>query len=258
MELNIIVCVKSVVINAPGGKVIRSADNCELNVFDRPAIEMAVKLREENGGTVTAVTMGPDTGAVALYEALAMGVDRAVLLSDRAFAGSDTLATSKVLAACINKLKPFDLVIFGVRTSDSDTGQVGPQTAVHLRLPCVTGVTGLEAEDSGLKLERTVDEYIETLRMEMPGVLSIDPRAVQPRDPGLSMIEKAFKAGAFEIMNLSDLNLTGKGLGTKESPTKLVSMNRIKRMKKCEFIEGTPEEQADELVKRLRSGGYIG
>ena len=134
MSLNIIVCIKSVVTSAPGGRVVRTSDNCILNPFDRPAIETALKLREDNGGNVTAITMGPETGSIALYEALAMGVDKGVLVTDRAFAGSDTLATSKTLAAAIGKLKPFDLVIFGARSSDSDTGQVGPQTAVHLNI----------------------------------------------------------------------------------------------------------------------------
>ncbi len=258
MALNIVVCIKSVVINAPDGKVVRTIDNCELNAFDRPAIEMAVKLREEIGGKVTAVTMGPETGTIALYEALAMGVDRAVLVTDRAFAGSDTLATSKILAAAIDRLKPFDLVIFGTRTSDSDTGQVGPQTAVHLGLPCVTGVNSLEFNQSGIVIERSMDEFTETFEMTLPGVLSIHPRALQPRDAELSEIEKAFIIKAHDTMGLSDLDLEVDGLGEKGSPTRMVSMSRIKRKKKCEFIEGSPEEQADELVKRLKTGGYIG
>jgi electron transfer flavoprotein beta subunit len=258
MGLNLIVCIKSVVINAPEGVVVRTIDNCELNPFDRPAIEMAVKLREEMGGKVTAVTMGPETGAVALREALALGVDRAVLVTDPAFAGSDTLATSKILAAAINRLKPFDLVIFGTRTSDSDTGQVGPQTAVHLGVPCVTGVNSLEFNKSGLVMERLIDEFTETFEMTMPGVLSIHPRALQPRDTELSEIERAFSMKTYDTMDLAGLDLTEEGLGEKGSPTKMVSMSKIKRKKKCEFIEGSPEEQAEELVKRLKTGGYIG
>ena len=258
MAINIIVCIKSVVINAPGGIVVRASDNCELNPFDRPAIEMAVKLREEMGGKVTAVTMGPETGAIALYEALALGVDRAVLVTDPVFAGSDTLATSKILAAAINKLKPFDLVIFGTRTSDSDTGQVGPQTAVHLGVPCVTGVNSLEFNKPGIVIERLIDEFTETFEMAMPGVLSIHPRALQPRDTALSDIERAFALGDCDRMGLADLELSEDGLGEKGSPTKMVSMSKIKRKKKCEFIEGSPEEQADELVKRLKTGGYFG
>ena len=143
MPLNIIICIKSVVLDAPNGKVVRTPDTCALNPFDRPALEMAIKLREEAGGKVTAISMGPESGSLALYEALAMGVDQAVLISDQALAGSDTLATSTALGAAIRKLAPFDLALFGTRTSDSDTGQVGPQTAVLLDIPLITGASSI-------------------------------------------------------------------------------------------------------------------
>jgi electron transfer flavoprotein beta subunit len=258
MPLNIIVCIKSVVTSAPGGRVIRTADNCILNPFDRPAIEMALKLREANGGSVTAITMGPETGSIALYEALAMGVDKAVLVTDRAFAGSDTLATSKALAAAIEKLDPFDLVIFGARSSDSDTGQVGPQTAVHLNLPVITGVKSIECNKNSVRVDRVIDEFKEEYEMAFPGAVAIDPKAVDVRDTVLSMVEKAFNKEAIDRLTLSDLELSTEGLGEKGSPTKLVSMSKVKKKHKCEFIEGSPEEQADELVKRIKAGGYIG
>jgi electron transfer flavoprotein beta subunit len=258
MSLNIIICIKSVVTSAPGGRVVRSADNCILNPYDRPAIEMALKLREANGGSVTAITMGPDTGSIALYEALAMGADRAVLITDRAFAGSDTLATSKTLAAAIEKLKPFDLVIFGARSSDSDTGQVGPQTAVHLNLPILTGVKCVNYIENNIRVDRVIDEFEEEYEMILPGAVAIDPKAVDPRDTALSMVEKAFGSDAFETLALSDLELSIEGLGEKGSPTKLVSMSKIRKKHKCEFIEGSPEVQAEELVKRIKAGGYIG
>lgn len=256
--MKIIICIKSVVTSAPGGRVIRTADNCILNPYDRPAIEMALKLREENGGTLTAVTMGPETGSIALYEALAMGVDKAVLVTDRAFAGSDTLATSKTLAAAIEKLKPIDLVIFGARSSDSDTGQVGPQTAVHLNIPILTGVRSIDYIDSHIRVERIIDEFEEEYEMVLPGAVAIDPKAVDARDTALSMVEKAFRKDGFERLNLSDLELSTDGLGEKGSPTKMVSMSKIRKKHKCEFIEGSPEEQADELVNRIKAGGYIG
>ena len=258
MSLNIIICIKSVVTSAPGGRVVRTADNCILNPFDRPAIEMALKLRETNGGTVTAVTMGPETGSIALYEALAMGVDKGVLVTDRAFAGSDTLATSKTLAAAIEKLKPFDLVIFGARSSDSDTGQVGPQTAVHLNLPVLTGVKSIEYSDKNIRVDRVIDEFEEEYEMILPGAVAIHPKAVDARDTALSMVEKAFSMEAFERLHLSDLKLAVEGLGIEGSPTKLVSTSKVKKKHKCEFLEGSPEEQADELVKRIKAGGYIG
>ena len=257
MSLNIIVCIKSVVTSAPGGRVVRSMDNCVLNPFDRPAIEMALELREANGGTVTAVTMGPDTGSIALHEAIAMGADRGVLVTDRAFAGSDTLATSKTLASAIRKLAPYDLVIFGARSSDSDTAQVGPQTAVLLGMPVLTGVKNIECSGKEITVERTIDEFSEKYRMDLPGAVAIHPRAVQPRDAALSMVEKAFSGNGIESLTLADLDITGEGLGESGSPTKLVSMSKVRHKKKCEFIEGSPEEQAEELVKRIKAGGYI-
>ena len=258
MSLNIIICIKSVVTSAPDGRVVRTADNCILNPFDRPAIEMALNLREAKGGTVTAVTMGPETGSIALHEALAMGVDKGILVTDRAFAGSDTLATSKVLAASIEKLKPYDLIIFGARSSDSDTGQVGPQTAVLLNLPILTGVKSIECSDKNIRVDRVIDEFEEGYEMVLPGAIAIHPKAVDARDTALSMVEKAFNRKAFARIHLADLELSVEGMGEKGSPTKLVSMNKIKKKHKCEFIEGSPEEQADKLVKRIKAGGYIG
>lgn len=257
MSLNTIICIKSVVTSAPSGRVIRTADNCILNSYDRPAIEMALTLRETFGGSVTAITMGPATGAIALYEAISMGVDKGVLVSDRAFAGSDTLATSKTLAAAIKTLKPFDLIIFGSRSSDSDTGQVGPQTAVHLNLPVLTGVQSIECGDNKIVVERIIDEFAEKYEMTLPGAVTIHPRAVSVRDTSLSMVERAFNDDTIETLSLSDLELSIEGLGENGSPTKLVSMSKIRKKHKCEFIEGSPEEQADELVKRIKAGGYI-
>ena len=94
--------------------------------------------------------------------------------------------------------------------------------------------------------------------MSLPGAVAIDPKAVDPRDTALSMVEKAFSREAFERLNLSDLELSVEALGEKGSPTKLVSMSKIRKKHKCEFVEGSPEEQADELVKRIKAGGYIG
>jgi electron transfer flavoprotein beta subunit len=257
MSLNIIICIKSVVTSAPEGRVVRTMDNCILNPFDRPAIEIALKLKEVEGGSVTAITMGPETGTIALYEALSMGVDRAILVTDRTFAGSDTLATSKTLRAAIKRLSPFDIVIFGARSSDSDTGQVGSQTALLLDLPFISGVKGIECEGDILKIDRTIDEYSERYVMTLPGAVAVHPRAIQPRDAALSMVERAFKKDPIEKICLNDLGISSQGLGESGSPTKLVSMSKIKRKKKCEFINGSPEEQADELVKRIKAGGYI-
>jgi electron transfer flavoprotein beta subunit len=258
MGLNIIVCIKSVVLDAPEGRVVRLPETCALNPFDRPALEMALQLREAEGGSVTALSMGPEVGGLSLYEAMAMGVDRAVLISDPSLAGSDTLATSTALGAAIMKLKPFDLILFGTRTSDSDTGQVGPQTAVQLDLPIITSVYHLEHMDSTVIVDRKVDEFIERYEVCLPAAITVYPAAVQARDSSLSGIEKAFGIGLFERMGLSDLGLSDYQVGEKGSPTRVLSMNKIRRKRKCEFITGSVEEQADELVRRLREGGHIG
>jgi electron transfer flavoprotein beta subunit len=258
MSLNIIVCIKSVVLDAPEGRVVRLPETCALNPFDRPALEMALQIREKEGGSVTALSMGPEVGGLSLYEAMAMGVDRAVLISDPGLAGSDTLATSTALGAAITKLKPFDLILFGTRTSDSDTGQVGPQTAVRLDLPIITGVTQLEQIDSTVIADRRMDEFVERYELFLPAAITVHPASMPARDSSLSGIEKAFNKGSFERMDLSALGLSIDQVGEKGSPTRIISMKKIRRKRKCEFITGSIEEKADKLVRRFKEGGHIG
>lgn len=258
MGLNIIVCVKSVIVGAPVGRVVRSSDSCELNPFDRPALEMALRMRETYKGKVTAISMGPEASAFSLYEAMALGVDRSILISDPALAGSDTLATSTALAAAIKKLSPFDLVLFGIRTADSDTGQVGPQTAVLLDLPLVTWAHSIEYSDSGLCVERRADGFLEKFEISFPSVLTVHPGSVQPRDVGLFGIELAFENCEVENWNLKDLDLSPAQVGERGSPTRVLSLKRVDKERKCEFLEGGAEEQAEELIKRLVESGLIG
>jgi electron transfer flavoprotein beta subunit len=186
--MHVIVCIKSVVKWDSGeqisrdGRLVRTAENCELNPYDRPAIEIALQLKEEMGGSVTALSMGPESSEDALLEALAMGADRAALACDPALAGSDTLATSCALAAAIARLEPFDLVIFGARTSDSDTGQVGPQTATLLGIPLVTWAATVKAEGGGIVVERKADGFKEVYELTLPAALTVHPGALMPRD----------------------------------------------------------------------------
>ena len=191
MSVHIIVCIKSVVRSASGGHAVRTPDNSELNPFDRPALEAALQIREALGGTITALSMGPQVSAEALAEAQAMGVDKCVLISDSALAGSDTLVTSRVLAAGITKLAPYDLIIFGMRSSDSDTGQVGPQTATLLGLPFVGGVNHWEQGDPGWIMSRVIDDWEEQWQTTSPAVLTVRPQAFAPRAIALLGISRA-------------------------------------------------------------------
>jgi electron transfer flavoprotein beta subunit len=258
MSLNIIICIKSVVLDAPDGRVVRLPETTGLNPFDRPAIEIGLRLKEQYGGIITVVTMGPGSSAFALYEAISMGADRAVLVSDPVLAGSDTLATARALSAAIKKLGPFDIALFGARSSDSDTGQVGSQTAVLLDMPFVAGVFEVKCNDEGIAVERGADEFLETFQVSLPAALAAHATAVQPRDVKLLGIQCAFNNVSIEKMNLMDLGLSKEVVGDSGSPTKIVSLDRVVREKKCEFISGSVEEQANEIVRRIRDAGYIG
>jgi len=258
MALHIIVCIKSVVMKAPENGTLRSADTAEMNLFDKPALESAVALVEKEGGTVTALSMGPKSCAFVLHEAIAMGAERGVLLSDPMLGDSDTLATSTALGAAIQKLEPYDIVLFGTRTYDSDTGQVGPQTAVSLDIPLVTGVSFLDYEKPLLRVERKVDGFREKYDLSLPVALTIHPSSVKPRDIPLGRIEEAFEKKKIETWTLKDLLLDPELVGKKGSPTEVLSMKKMVRERQCELLEGTVEEQAEELIDRIKETGIIG
>lgn len=256
--MQIIVCIKSVVLDAPRGKIVRTADKCALNPFDRPPLEVALQLKEKHGGAVTVLTMGPSTAETSLREALAAGADRAVLLCDPALANSDTLATSTALSAAANYLAPFDLLLFGLRTLDSDTGQVGPQTAVLLDLPMVAGAVKIDGAPNCLTVTRKVDGFLEKYEVGLPAAFTIHPTAIAPRDPALGEIAFAFDEMPVETITVEQLGLDPSLVGEAGSPTRVLCMKPIKKDRTCRWIEGTPAAQADALVRQLVSAGLIG
>lgn len=256
--MHIIVCIKSVVIDAPKGRIVRTADKCALNPFDRPALEIAMQLKAVHGGSVTVLSMGPPSAEASLREAMAAGADRAVLLCDPALAGSDTLATATALCAGIKHLAPFDLLLFGARTSDSDTGQVGPQTAVLLDLPMVSGARQIQMESGVLTVSRSLDGFVERYALDMPAALTIHPAAAAPRDPELAMIAEAFDERTVESIATDRLRLTPDQVGDAGSPTRVLAMRAYSKERSCQWIEGTPSEQAESLVQELTDRGLIG
>jgi electron transfer flavoprotein beta subunit len=258
MTLKILVCIKAVVKSAMGQTTVRNSDTAELNPFDRPALEAALKLKESVGATITVVSMGPEACAFILNEALAMGVDRCILLNDKAFAGSDTLATASVLSTALKKLSPFDLLLYGNMTSDSDTGHVGPQTSVLLNLPLVTNVHEHEVIDGGMLVKCRCDGYIEKYEISYPCALTISPKAYLPRDLNLVDLETAFNQGKIENWNLKDLGIDPDEIGEHGSLTRVLSMKKVTTKRKCQFMEGTAEEQADQLLVWLDKSGSLG
>jgi len=254
--MNIIVCIKQVVtgdqvkIDPYTHSLVRSAEFSRINPFDLFAIDMAVKIKREHPGSITAITMGPEISEEVLWEALAIGADRAILLSDPRFAASDTLATSYVLGMGIRKIGKFDLILCGMRTSDSDTAQVGPQLAEELDLPHVTGVEKLERKENLFCIERTSDGFREILEVSPPALFTISPKAAV-RLPSLIEIEDAFNKYSIECWNLEDLNADPKRVGSAGSSTWVEELIPITQQKSCFFIEGEPRQQAKSLFLKL-------
>jgi electron transfer flavoprotein beta subunit len=257
MTFHSIVCIKAVVARAPRGRIVRTEENNLFNPFDLPALETALRLRDHFGGSVTVLSMGPSSTRGVMAEALAMGADRAVLASDPALAGADTLATSTTLAAAILKLAPYDLVLFGTRTSDSDTGQVGPQTAVALDIPLVTGVHQLAPTGNGLQVDRTMDHLVESFAVDFPAALTIRPEINTPRDIGLQGLADAFDEGTIELLGLADLDLKPDEVGETGSPTRVVSLKPIKNTRQGRILEGENADLADQLIHQWQAKGLL-
>jgi electron transfer flavoprotein beta subunit len=254
--MNIIVCIKQVItgdqvkIDPYTHSLVRSVEFSHINPFDLFALDMAVKLKKEHSGSMTAVTMGPEISEEVLWETLAIGADRAILLSDPEFATSDTLATSYVLGMAIRKIAKFDLILCGMRTTDSDTAQVGPQLAEELDLPHVTGVEKLERKGDLFRVERTSDGFREILEVSAPALFTISSKAVV-RLPSLIEIQDAFTKYSIERWNLEDLNADPTRVGSAGSCTWVEELIPIAQQKSCVFIEGEPRQQAKSLFSKL-------
>ena len=257
MAFQIVVCIKSVVNAVSQGVTRRTPENSQLNPFDRPALEAALQIKAKTQGTVTAVSMGPSVSGEALNEALAMGLDRAVLVSDPALAESDTIVTARVLAAAIKVSGSFDLLMFGTRTADSDTGQVGPQTAALMDIPFVSRVTQIDMESEAGTIQRRMDQWIEIWQVALPMAMSIDARAFAPRPVSLSGISRVFEQPAIETLTLRDLSLSAARVGLRGSPTRVARLEKIKNDRSGTMLTGDPQKQAEKLLNHMHKAGIL-
>lgn len=254
--MNIIVCIKQVVtgdqlkFHPQTHSLVRTAECSSMNPFDLFALEMAVQLKKEHSGSITVLTMGPKISEEVLREALALGADRAILLSDPRFAASDTLATSYVLGMGIRKIGSFDLILCGMRTADSDTAQVGPQLAEELDLPHVAGVENVQRTTNLFRVERVSDGFREILEMSAPALFTIASKGVVHL-PSLVEIQDAFMNYPIESWNLEDLNADPAKVGMAGSGTWVERLIPIAPQKSCNFIEGDPRQQAKLLLSKL-------
>jgi len=240
------------------GVVDRSSAELEINPFDLHAIEAAVRIKESVGGIVTVISMAPPHAEPALRDALARGADRAILLSDRRFAGSDTLATSYTLASAIKKLGEFDLIICGEKSVDGDTGQVGPEVAEFLGIPHVSYVTEIKEVSNGsvtVASDFGVAYYL--VRAELPALLSVTKEVNVPRKPKFKDLMKARKAeievwSADDLKDVLDLNR----LGLEGSATRVVKAYYALE-KGREGIKVKGDEGIHKIIDLLSSSGVI-
>jgi len=255
--MNFIVCIKQVPgtteikIDPETNTLVREGVAGIINPFDCYAVEEGVRLRERCGGKVTVITMGPPQAEAALKEAISLGADEAVLVSDRAFAGSDTWATSYVLSKAIERIGDYDLIICGKQTLDGDTGQVGPGVAEMLKIPFVAYVSEIEEIGDGrLRVRRMVEEGYETIEASLPAVITVSKEINVPRLPSIRGTMKA-KSAQVPVWTAGDIGAEEEKAGLAGSPTRVVKIFFPKRERNSEMLEGGAAEQVDALVQRL-------
>jgi electron transfer flavoprotein beta subunit len=212
--LNIVVCVKqapdtAATVTVQDGKVSWGDAPLVLNPWDEYAVEQALQTKEEHDGKITAISLGPEDAREALKTSLAMGVDEAIIVSDPAFAGADTLVASKILAAAISKLDAVDLIFFGRSAVDSDSGVLGPQVARRLGWPSlnlVSAVSLLSPDERTIEVERMIDEGRQMVRSPLPAVVSVVKEINEPRYPSFMGIRKASRT-EIPVWTSADLKL---------------------------------------------------
>lgn len=255
--MNIVVCIKQVPgtteveIDPETGRLKREGVAAVINPFDEYALEEGIRLKERYGGRVKVLTMGPPQAEEALREALAMGCDEAWLATDRAFAGADTWATSFTLAQCIRKIGPYDLIICGLKTTDGDTGQTGPELAQHLGIPHICYVNRiLEVSERSIRVSRILDDGVETLEAPLPTLITVTKEINTPRLPTLSGRLRA-KRAEIKTITLKDLGGDPKSYGLEASPTRVVRVFTPPKVVGGEVIEGPPDYLAETIFKKL-------
>ncbi len=253
--MDIIVCIKQVPgttqvkINPETGTLIRDGVEAVVNPFDEYAIEEALRIKEKVGGTVRVLTMGPPQAENALRSAVAMGADEGCLVTDRAFAGSDTWATSYTLAAAIRAMESYDLIICGKQAIDGDTAQVGPGVAEMLGIPFVSWVRKIEHVDAQcVRAERMMEEGYDVVEVPLPGLITVVKEINEPRLASLKGKMRAKKA-QFTVLDASKLDVDPSRLGLKGSPTQVLRSFVPERKTGGEKVTG----EVPELVAKLKT-----
>jgi electron transfer flavoprotein beta subunit len=256
--MNIIVCIKQVPdtaevrIDPVTKNLVREGVKSIVNPFDAYAIEEGVRLKEKFGGKVIVLTMGPPQAEAVLREAISLGCDEGVLVSDRAFAGSDTLATSYTLSKAIEKIKDYDIIICGKQAVDGDTAQVGPGIAATLDIPQITYVRKIdEIKDGMITAERATEDGYEIAQTKLPCLLTVVKEVNVPRLPSLKGKMKA-KSAAITMWKAVDIGGEENRLGLKGSPTEVWKIFTPPPRPKGKIYEGDAKEAVNQLVDAIK------
>lgn len=259
--MNIVVCLKQVPdttevkIDPKTGTLIRDGVPSIINPDDKNALEEALALKENICGKVTVISMGPPQAQAALREAIAMGADEAILISDRVFAGADTLATSNALAGAIRKLD-YDIIFAGRQAIDGDTAQVGPEIAEHLGIPQITYVEKVEVYEDILKVRRAWEDGYEVLSVNTPVLLTAIKELNQPRYMHMANIFETFKK-EIKVWSANDIDVDKSLLGLSGSPTKVKRSSTKEAKGQGELVNMPVKEAAAYAVSKLKEKHYI-
>jgi len=263
--MNIIVLVKQVPdtteikLDPKTGNLIREGIESIMNPDDRHALEAAVSLKESVGGRVTAVSMGPPQAIDVITEALGMGADEGILLSDRAFAGADTWATSLTLGKAMEKIGDYDLIICGRQAIDGDTAQIGPQVADHLNIPHVSYVFGIdEITEDHLVVRRRLENGFERIETPLPALLTVIGELNTPRYAVVGqLIAACGEKASIEIWNAADIGAKTSELGLEGSLTHVIKTFAPKFKRQGEILEGNAGESIGALIGKLRENRIL-
>ena len=255
--MNIIVCIKQVPdtnevkLDPVTGTLIREGIPSIINPDDKAGLEAALRLKDEMGATVTVMSMGPPQADLALREVLAMGADEASLVTDRAFGGADTWATSSTLASAVSKL-PYDLIITGRQAIDGDTAQVGPQIAEHLHIPNISYAEKITVEGDSVVVQRQYEDRYHIVKAKMPCLITALSELNEPRYMTPGGIFDAYREKEVKIWTRPDLDVDDSNIGLKGSPTRVFKSFTKALKGKGTVVTLDPQESADFLVEKLK------
>ena len=261
--MEIVVCIKQVPdttevkIDPATNTLIRQGVPSIVNPFDKNAMESALQLKEKHGGRVTVISMGPPQAKDALKECLAMGADAAILISDRAFGGADTLATSYTLAAAIRKIGKYDIIFCGKQAIDGDTAQVGPEMAEHLGIAQITYAAKIEVDGETVRVEREHEDGYEVIEVKLPLLVSVVKSINEPRYPSIKGTMKANRA-EIPVWTAADMAVDENRVGLKGSPTKVSKIFTPPRRVQGVIIQNdNMRESVGELIKKFAEAKIV-